>query len=292
VTNGQRLREAENIEYNNPSGETRILFLGDSFTFGATSTGEDFVRATERCLRQELGAKTRCINMGAPDIGAALELIYYLKAGRKYGAAVVVVQICGNDIADDARDSVFRSRNDGTLEETPFRMSIRQKLIATSWLYSWLSEHSSFLEAIKMNIPTIWYNAEAIGRQKDAYASAGFSAQVPLTRKVWTKLIESIREDGAIPVFLLVDEPSKDSLMGETYTIAQEVANGQGVKVICPVKALKAHFGDLQKARISARDGHWNVAANGVVGRFVCETVREALFEGAVGNSMIAPPSP
>jgi hypothetical protein len=292
VTNNQRLRELEDIPYENRSGEKRILFLGDSCTFGMVSTGEDFVTATQECLKSKIGAKARCINMGAPGIGASLELIYYLKAGRKYGASVVVVQVCGNDVADDARDNVFSVEKDGNLEENPFRMSRRQKFLTRFPLYVWLSEHSYLLQLIKMNIPDMWYNRDAVVRESQAYKSSGFASYASTTRLAWIKLIENIRKDGAIPVFLLVDEPSKTSLLGETYGLAAEVATSRGVRVICPVPVLKKHFGRLEDASISALDAHWHPAANRVVGDLLCEVVLKALSEEATENRIMTPAAP
>lgn len=287
VTNSKRLRELHDIPYENRSGAERVLFLGDSFTFGAVSTGEDFVSATERCLRIKTGSSIECINMGAPDIGASLELLYYLKEGRKYGACVVFVQVCGNDVADDARDNAFVIGKDGNLEETPFRPAWRQRFMTTSSVYLWLSTYSSLLRLVKMKIPELWYNAKAVARQKAAYKSSGFAAQAPTTKKVWGKLIDHIREDGAVPIFLLVAEPLKSSSSGDVYALAADVAKSKGVRVICPVKALEDALGNLENARISASDGHWNVAANKMVGSLLCRAVLQAFSDETVGRSRV-----
>jgi lysophospholipase L1-like esterase len=67
ISNRQSLREDHEIPRAKPPGETRILFLGDSCTFG---TGllhhEGFVDRVEQRLRARYGLPVECINAGVP----------------------------------------------------------------------------------------------------------------------------------------------------------------------------------------------------------------------------------
>jgi len=68
ISNGQGLREDHEIEAAKGPDETRILFLGDSCTFGyGLLHGQTFVELTERLLREHPGTgAVECINAGVP----------------------------------------------------------------------------------------------------------------------------------------------------------------------------------------------------------------------------------
>ena len=67
VSNSQGLREAEEIPQEKPKGEIRILFLGDSCTFGyGVAHDQTFVEVCQSQLRSHLGSPVECINAGVP----------------------------------------------------------------------------------------------------------------------------------------------------------------------------------------------------------------------------------
>jgi lysophospholipase L1-like esterase len=68
VSNAQRLRADHEIEPEKADGEIRILFVGDSCTFGyLVGHDQTFVFHAERFLRERfLQAKIQCINAGVP----------------------------------------------------------------------------------------------------------------------------------------------------------------------------------------------------------------------------------
>ena len=68
ISNGQGLREDHEIAKHKGADELRILFLGDSCTFGyGLLHGQTFVELTERMLREHPGVgAVDCINAGVP----------------------------------------------------------------------------------------------------------------------------------------------------------------------------------------------------------------------------------
>ena len=68
ISNGQGLREDHEIARRKGADELRILFLGDSCTFGyGLLHGQTFVELTERLLRERPGGgPIECINAGVP----------------------------------------------------------------------------------------------------------------------------------------------------------------------------------------------------------------------------------
>lgn len=92
--NSLGLRERELPQYN-LSGENRILFLGDSVTFGLGIPLEDtFVRRVERAL----GEGHRTINLSSPGINLEKELASLTTVGQCYEPNVVVWVYFPNDI--------------------------------------------------------------------------------------------------------------------------------------------------------------------------------------------------
>jgi hypothetical protein len=68
ISNAQRLRERDEVPLEKDANEVRVLFLGDSVTFGWRLDIDDtFVERTERTLGERFpGKRIRCINAGVP----------------------------------------------------------------------------------------------------------------------------------------------------------------------------------------------------------------------------------
>ena len=84
--------------YEKPSGVTRILFLGDSVTFGYRVANEDtFAHQVERRLRQ-LGHDVESINAGVGGYSPWQEHAYLEREGLRYEPDVVVLSFVLNDV--------------------------------------------------------------------------------------------------------------------------------------------------------------------------------------------------
>jgi lysophospholipase L1-like esterase len=83
-----------------PEGTFRVLVLGDSVAYGSSvPRGDTFSNRLERSLRERFGA-AEVINAGVMGYTPYNELQYYLHDGRKFGADVVLVAFCMNDVAN------------------------------------------------------------------------------------------------------------------------------------------------------------------------------------------------
>jgi lysophospholipase L1-like esterase len=97
VTNSAGLRDDE-IPEGKPEGETRILFLGDSFTLGYTVERKDlFVDLLEKRLRKD-GRKLECINGGTEGYSTDQCALFYDHVGSKYRPDLVVYVFYQNDV--------------------------------------------------------------------------------------------------------------------------------------------------------------------------------------------------
>jgi hypothetical protein len=105
--NSKGLRGAE-IDYAKPTGETRVLVTGDSFTFAEqVNQDETFTQRLEDRLNAENGAggpHFRVLNAGSNGWATANEAVYLTKEGVRFRPDVVIVALyLGNDVSDNYR---------------------------------------------------------------------------------------------------------------------------------------------------------------------------------------------
>jgi lysophospholipase L1-like esterase len=103
--NSRGLRDRE-IAPARVKGRTRVLCLGDSFTFG-WGVGDD--ETYPKVLEREL-AGVEAVNAGVSAWGTAQELVWLEREGFGYGPDVVTLGFYLNDFADNASDSMFGYR--------------------------------------------------------------------------------------------------------------------------------------------------------------------------------------
>jgi lysophospholipase L1-like esterase len=92
-------------EFDKPVGESRVLVLGDSFTFAEqVNLPETFVQRLEDQLNSSGQKQYRVLNGGSNGWATANELIYLAKEGIRYQPDIVVLAFyVGNDISDNFR---------------------------------------------------------------------------------------------------------------------------------------------------------------------------------------------
>lgn len=93
--NSKGLREKE-YEYNKPNGIKRIIFLGDSFTWGYKVESKE--RFTDILQSNFLTENFQVINMGVGGYAMDQELLTLKEEGVKYNPDLVIVVFCINDI--------------------------------------------------------------------------------------------------------------------------------------------------------------------------------------------------
>lgn len=101
ISNGQGLRADHEIPLKKPPGEIRILFLGDSCTFGhGLLHTETFVSRVEQMLRAQFpNARLQCINAGVPGYSLFQGVRFLETQGARYQADLVVANFGFNDNA-------------------------------------------------------------------------------------------------------------------------------------------------------------------------------------------------
>ena len=96
--NSHGLRDDE-IPYNKPAGEKRILVLGDSVTFGwGVSQGETFSDRMEYLLNELPGGRWQVINSGVNGYNTEQESTYLRIEGMRYSPDFVLLVYVSNDM--------------------------------------------------------------------------------------------------------------------------------------------------------------------------------------------------
>jgi lysophospholipase L1-like esterase len=95
-----------NLQANQPLGSTRIIALGDSFTFGELVADRDLFSSLlqARLNSERSGATYQVINAGVPGYGNAQELLFIRRlAARGIVADIYLLNLFTNDLADNLR---------------------------------------------------------------------------------------------------------------------------------------------------------------------------------------------
>jgi len=101
ISNGQGLREDHEIALQKPAGEVRILFVGDSCTFGfGLSYTDGFVNRVEASLNARFPQVSwECINAGVPGYSLFQGWRYLETRGFKLEPDLVVLNFGWNDMS-------------------------------------------------------------------------------------------------------------------------------------------------------------------------------------------------
>ena len=98
VSSGDSLREDHEIPVRKPAGEIRILFLGDSCTYGyGVAHDATFTEVCESVLESRLKSPVECINAGVPGYSLFQGSRYLATKGLAYEPDLVVLSFGWND---------------------------------------------------------------------------------------------------------------------------------------------------------------------------------------------------
>ncbi len=98
--------------------EGAILFLGDSFTMGyGVNDDEVFVSLISERLQGAYSSVPDVINLGIGNLGNGRWLKFLKQEGREHNPALIVLQLTGNDFADNRRENLFEVDESGNLAE-------------------------------------------------------------------------------------------------------------------------------------------------------------------------------
>ena len=134
ISNQDGLREDHEIPHEKPAGEIRILFLGDSCTFGfGLNHGDTYVEKVEQRLRAAYpDVKIECINAGVSGYTLAQGWAYLEMSGIHYEPDLIFSAFGWNDAKHwSTRDDL--DRQDDARRATPPGILARSAFCRNLW---------------------------------------------------------------------------------------------------------------------------------------------------------------
>ncbi len=120
-----------------PENTTRILFLGDSYTFGSGSTRDrSYCEMVEQYLNRHSGRQFEVVNAGVPGYSPydSYELLQHLrKSGYEYDAVVFSLYL-QNDLTDDIQNT-YRKVVGGMIQRFPENLILEYFHPLNSYLF-------------------------------------------------------------------------------------------------------------------------------------------------------------
>jgi hypothetical protein len=226
-----------------PRGVTRVLIVGDSYTWGGSIKPEE--RFAE--ILGTYSPRLQVATLALPGGNTSLEFDYWKMYGRDVQADIVILAI-GND------------DNDLGFVEKPVPPQYLQSILPGSSL-------AQFLDS-RINI--MWYNADRRYLQR-LYADS-------VTQKAWGTILaqfaDDIRQHGAEPWALILTHPffEDEALTRSTIENTESIAEAAGFRTLNFMAEYERYYGDLENnpERWAAKhDSHYNAETNTVVAEFL-----------------------
>lgn len=263
-TNSHGLRERE-MPLVKPAGTRRVLFIGDSVTFGpGVRDDEPFARQVEGLLRAGGAGQIETVNAGVVGYNTVQELGRLEDAGLAYQPDVVVLTFLVNDLLETFSIFDHQYEPDGIF--APLKV--------------WLRRNSN-LYRFTQNV--YWQVSQEMRRARDGQTEP-LRKRDRLEDRLATldEIVRQTRAHGA--AFLLVfypdnlDDPVSPGPSGERLTMRDEMiryAQRAGV----PYVDLTVALGDVRDPRARQlrlrEDPHPSLAGH----RVIAETLRAPLLE-------------
>ena len=284
-TNSRGLRGTREYGIARTPGVARILFVGDSYTFGFNSADEDMF---SRILERDLLPGWEAPNLGVSGYGPDQTLLRYERDGRAYGADVVVF---GFYVRGFFRNSKrFRGYakpwfelRDGSLELRGTPVVAPGELYADyasgqrrvgGWRYSYL-------------LATLGAN---VAQARERSQVDGHGADWAVMRAILRRFRDGARAAGSRPALLIFPHrPEKHR--GSVYEQIEELARAAASELDLPCLALSDAFyaaleREPQQALTRPRDqgGHLSEHGNRVVAEELARFLRDRGWIDAAGR--------
>ena len=227
--NSKGLRGPE-VDYAKPPGTARILFLGDSVTFGFFVEEPDtFPRAVQRSLERSASKTIEIINTGVGGYSPWQQKLYLEREGYRYEPDLVIVSFVLNDVTEKFRLARFGGpapdqRGNAQLMLTR-KPRLRDRIAISSYVnqYRWLEGRRSHIEEGKSKPP------ESLSKLQ--WYHLLYQPDDPHVKRAWDvtlanlgALIETCESLG-LPVVLVSFPFTDQALGGEAQRRPQRILN-------------------------------------------------------------------
>ncbi len=274
--------------------EYRVLFLGDSFTYG-TGVGDDqtFAARLEKAF-SAAQLSVEVLNAGCPGKGTDYALKCFQTVGRKFYPDLTILCFFCNDFDDNALGRYYDIGRRGELSAKPMncRGSILKTVLAYLPGYNWLISWSQAANLVKQTGINLLINrAQKTGPDatnglvvtytRGAYGFAT-ATNKKLTELYVGQLNVAVKRAGGslricyIPIAQEVREYRRTHTISADERVMLQIAadNGMLLWSLTPLLALSGQPID----RLYYQEGHWTAAAHALAARYLSRRIENRLW--------------
>ena len=269
--NSKGLRDNE-ISYKKSKNKSRVLGLGDSFTFSYTLFEDGFLTILEKLLNQDTNHLTEIVKAGVPGVGPDFYYNFFDKEGFKYDPDLILINLyIGNDITNIGEHFSF-SENNNKKGNKFYELKV--------WLRESTKIYPFVVDKIK-SIPSVRKSLNDKGIAPDVYEIYNKNPDKILKQK-WNDFEEIILKFKAskirtivviIPSIFQIDEIQKEALMSSrpnnNYDIMyplkrlEKILQSNDIEFLNLINPLKIE--NKKNTLIYKTESHFNKNANYVI---------------------------
>ena len=279
-------REAKQTDY-------RVLFLGDSFTYGlGVNDDQTFAAQVEKDLKAG-HMSVEVMNAGCPGKGTDYALKCFQTVGRKFHPDLTVLAFFSNDFQDNARGEYYNIGRRGDLQVKTLDCrrgaikAVLDRLPAYNWLISWSQAANLIKQA---GVKVLINRARKTGPDASrglvvsyARGASGYStaSNRELTRIYVGQLNAAVKQAGGalmmfyIPISQEVLEYRQTGTISPDERAIQQIAAQNGL-MLWSLTPLLAHSGQSID-RLYYSEGHWTAAAHAIAARYLSRLIQSGL---------------
>jgi hypothetical protein len=273
----------------------RVLFLGDSFTYGiGVNDGQTFPARVEKELKADR-LSVEVMNAGCPGKGTDYELKLFQTVGYKFHPDLTVLCFFCNDFQDNARGEYYNINRQGDLTAKPINCrggtvkAVLAHLPGYNWLISW-SEAANLVKqagvdflvnrARKTNSHVTDGLVITYNRSSTGYSNR---ANRELTQIYVKHLRAAVKHAGGSLMMFYIPSSQEVRHYRRTRTISPDeraikriaAANGMRLWSLTP---LLAHSGQPVD-RLYYKEGHWTAAAHKLAAQYMSRPLERRLTQ-------------
>lgn len=296
-TNSRGLRDRE-YSIEKPNGVTRIVVIGDSFTWGwGVGDQEIYTEIVEASLKG-----VEVINLGVTAFDTAQEFRYLEVEGMKYAPDIVLLGFCLNDIFTNDTSWKRPVQEDGGLMgvDEPLFLKVKRFISTHSALYSFIIERINTNKDLVNLLVKLKLKSELAG-----YEELDINLRPAL--KVYPEKLEQLLEHtkarlldikrfldergvrfiiAFLPSLQSVDEKAfhhaiaytrfnpEDFEIEKPYRLLEEFAQAQGIEVINPLSSFKRKHNEDARLFLN-RDMHFNALGHELLAHEILAYLRQ-----------------
>jgi hypothetical protein len=288
--NSQGLRAASDVTHPTSGSAQRILFVGDSFTFGVgVDDSATYPARVGARLRQWCDTSVETLNAGVGGFGTSHELSFLQHYGWRFAPDVVVVGFLTSDPEDNSLSGLHRLV-DGRLEEIPPSERPGWGLIRAHRHvpgYNWLAEHSTLFNWTRLRIGALAAQRAAAREAAHApvqadNADARALERWQLTASIFERIRAQADSHGARLVVAIVPH---GATLAEYYASGRDGAVDRMLGICRQQELICVNVAaSIRRSRPTAspgsfylRDGHFNAAGYDLVAEAVARRLADEL---------------